>query len=877
MSHPDDSELAEFAQGNLAGAAMTSVESHLAACSDCRALVAQVVKVLSPARVYGPHRGLVVGRYVVLDSVGAGALGEVYSAHDSTLERTVALKWLYPSPTGLDRDALRAQLLLEARALAKVQHPNVVVVHDVLAHEEADVIVMELVQGARSLRLALGPTTPWQRTVELFRSAADGLAAAHDAGVIHRDFKPDNVLVDGSGRVVVVDFGLARQADVNPAGAQPTTATRSQLSGTPAYLAPERWSGAPADAAADQFSFCVSLYECLTGRLPFTQVAVEARLDEMRRGPPALPAEVSPQVVQVLRRGLAFDPKERWPSMREVRARLDAALQAPRRRRQRLLVGALVSLTAAVVALGAFQLRGRCESADAPVRDLWSAGRRDSVLRALLATNHPAAADLSRQTLKALDALATSLAEARRRACVATAYEGDSDALLAARQACLSRRLSDVDALLRGFETADGKVVERAVMAVESVSPPQACLESSLTNAEPAPAGAAGAGIEAVQGKVATMRAARLLGRVKDSVALGEATVREARAAGWKPLTSDALLEWSLGLDRLSKFDEARERGLEALELALLARDEAQAFDAAVALAYLDGVDRKQSEAGLTWVRLAKALVAPQSQRGSQAVRLGNVEAVLLMRADRAADAVPLLTTLARDVEAKGQLQTVNGARLYSNLSAALRESGRPAEGIEASQRSLALMEQVLSPSHPDVAAALNNLGSAQADLGKLDEAQGSFERSVELRERLFGPDALVLATPHYNLGELAFRRGDGATALEEYGRSRAIVEKTNGPDDDDAWDSKMGEGLALGLLGRHDEAVTLLEQTVPQLEKRRLPAWNVAQAKLGLATSLRALGRDEARVSALLAWVLALEGPRHDAQRSAAARLATR
>lgn len=876
MSHPDDSELAEFAQGDLAGPAMTSVESHLAACSDCRAIVAQLVKVLSPARVYGPHRGLVVGRYVVLDSVGAGALGEVYSAHDSTLERTVALKWLYPSPTARDRDALRAQLLLEARALAKVQHPNVVVVHDVLAHEEADVIVMELVQRARSLRVALGPTTPWPRTVTHFVSAADGLAAAHEAGVIHRDFKPDNVLLDGAGRVVVVDFGLARQSDVTPEGAE-ASITRSLVSGTPAYLAPERWKGAPADAAADQFSFCVSLYECLTGRLPFTQVAVDARLEEMKRGPAPLPPEVSAEVGQVLRRGLAFDAKARWPSMREVRACLDAALQAPRRRRQRLVVVALVTLTAGVVTLGVAQARGRCDSADAPVREVWSAARRDAVARGLLATNHPAAVDLSRQTLKALDALTASLAEARTRACVATASEGDSDALLASRQACLSRRLADVDALVRGFETADGKVVERAVMAVESVSPPQACLDSSLSNAEPAPVGAAGATVALVQGQVAAMRAARLLGRTKDSVALGEATVSQARAAGWRPLTSDALLEWSNGLDRLSKFDEAREKGLEALELALVAHDDGQAFDAAVALAYLDGIDRKQSEAGLTWVRLARALVAPAGQSGSQALRLGNVEAVLLMRADRAAEAVPLLTTLARDLEAKGQLETVNGARLYSNLSAALRESGRPADGIEASRRSIALMEKVLAPTHPDVAAAFNNLGSAQADFGQLEAAQVSFERSVELRERLFGPDALVLATPHYNLGEAAFRRGDGATALREYARSRAIVEKARGADDDDAWDSKMGEGLALGLLGRHDEAVALLQQVLPQLEQRRLPAWNVAQAKLGLATSLKALQRDEARVAALLTWVLALEGPRHQAQRELAARLAGR
>ena len=139
------------------------------------------------------------------------------------------------------------------------------------------------------------------------------------------------------------------------------------------------------------------------------------------------------------------------------------------------------------------------------------------------------------------------------------------------------------------------------------------------------------------------------------------------------------------------------------------------------------------------------------------------------------------------------------------------------------------------------------------------------------MREALFGPDALALATPHYNLGELAFRRGDGKTALEEYGRSRAIIEKSRGPDEDDVWDAKMGEALALGLLGQHAESVAQLEFVLPELVKRKLPAWNLAQAKLGLAGSLKALGKEPARVSALLKEVLALEGPRHALQREKA------
>lgn len=879
MTHPDDSALAEYAQGDLSGAPLLELEGHLGQCTDCRGLVAQLIKVLEPDVSHGPQKGLVVGRYVVLDAVGAGALGEVFSAWDSTLERTVALKWLYPSVAGRDRESLRARLVAEARALAKVQHPNVVAVYDVLAHEGTDVIVMELVQHAKSLRQALSTQRPWQHTVEHFLQAARGLAAAHDAQVIHRDFKPDNVLLDGHGRVVVVDFGLARHLDVELAPAGPGS-KRSGLSGTPAYLAPERWRGQAADAASDQFSFCVSLYECLAGRQPFEARVLDQRLAEVRAGPPSLAATaVNRRVEQAVRRGLSFEPSARWPSMAALRDELEAALTAPRRWQAAVGAGVALAVVSGLAGVGLAQSRARCDAADAPVKAVWTKARADGVSAAFLATKHPAAEALARSVLRGLSAYADDLSAMRTKACRATAFEGESDAVLTLRHACTSRRLSDLDALVKGLEAADGKAVERAVLAIESLAPPGECFDpSTLTAVEPMPGGPARAAVDAVVQRVSAVRAARLLGQTKDSVALAETVTDEARRVGWRPLLSDALLEWGAGLERLSKYDDARARMVEGLELALSANDARQAFAAAVALAYVDGVDRQKAESGATWVTLGRALLEPAKVRGSsEAIRLGNVEAVMALRADKADEGVARLTELERELTAIGQLHTVNGARLIVNLSGALRESGRPAEGVEAGTRALALLEEVLSPNHPDVAAAVNNLGSALADLGRLDEAEPYIRRSIALREALYGPEALALATPHYNLGELAFRRGDGKTALEAYGRSRAIIEKARGPDEDDVWDSKMGEGLALGLLGRHAEAVDLLEAVLPQVVTRKLPAWNIAQAKLGLASSLLALRRDPARVSLLLKDVLALEGPRHALQRQQAQALLDR
>ncbi len=868
--HPDDSQLAEYAQGDLTGLPLSEVEGHIAQCGECRGLVAQLIKVLAPEEAHGPRKGLVVGRYVVLDAIGAGALGEVFSAWDSTLERTVALKWLYPSVSGKDRDGLRQRLVAEARALAKVEHPNVVSVYDVLAHERADVIVMELVQHARSLRAVMDGTRAWQRTVTRFIAAADGLVAAHAAGVIHRDFKPDNVLLDGAGRVVLVDFGLARTSDPG-ALAHGTTSKHSTVSGTPAYLSPERWQGRAADEASDQFSFCVSLWECLCGTVPFQAIDLPGRLEEIGKGPPSLPG-VNARVGAALRRGLSTEPTARWPSMKALRDELRASLEVPKRRRVYAGGAALLAVSGGLFLLGARQIRTRCDAADAPVRAVWTAARRDAVTTSFEATKHPAATALAARVVQLVGDTVEALASTRKRACVATTFEGDSDALLSARQTCVARRVSDIDALVHGFEAADGRAVERAVGAVESLAPAGDCFEASLGVTDPIPSGSARAAVDATIAKVASVRAMRLLGKMKDSVSLAETVAAEARAAGWRPLTSDALLEWGHGLQRLQKYDDARLKQVEALELAMTARDEKQAFAAAVALAYLDGVERKRAESGATWLTLANALSEPARVQGTpEALRLANVQAVMLIRADKAAEAAVLLSRLEQELGKAGQLETVNGGRVLTNLGGALRESGHPAEGVEASKRSLVVMEKVLSANHPDVATAVNNLGSALADLERFDEAAPYFQRSVELREQLFGKDALVLATPHYNLGELAFRRGDGKTALEEYGLSLRIVERAQGPDHDDVWDSRMGEGLALGLLGRHDAAVDALERVLPELEKRQLPAWNIAQAKLGLAQSLRALRRDEPRVVSLLTSIKRLAGPRHEAQRAKA------
>jgi serine/threonine protein kinase len=225
-------------------------------------------------------RGTQVGRYVLLDAVGSGGMGVVYAAYDPELDRKVAIKLLRFDRLGSEageRDRLRLQR--EAQAIARLSHPNVVHVYDVGTFGDQVFVAMEFVAGRTLRQWAEEEPRPWREVVDRFALAGRGLAAAHAAGLIHRDFKPDNVLLGDDGRVRVVDFGLARPAGQQPAPEGERTPSGGTLAhpltewgvvvGTPAYMAPEQLRGEASDERSDQLSFCVSLYETLYGERPF--------------------------------------------------------------------------------------------------------------------------------------------------------------------------------------------------------------------------------------------------------------------------------------------------------------------------------------------------------------------------------------------------------------------------------------------------------------------------------------------------------------------------------------------------------------------------------------------------------------------------------
>src|SRR6218665_1994848 len=354
---PDENELLEWEQGRLSAKAVARLEAHLDGCAACCAVVAglrgegalsaeglEPMAPLGPGGTPGP--GARVGRYVLLRRVGEGGMGVVFAAYDPDLDREVALKLLKPGAV-TDAEA-RGRLVREAQALARLSHPNVVIVHDVGQDDDTVFLAMELVRG-RTLRhwLAEAPR-PWREVLSRFLQAGQGLAAAHAVGLVHRDFKPDNVLLGDDGQVRVTDFRLARAGPSllsppepwereAPAPGGDTLAGVRQ--GTPAYMSPEQWRGLRADARSDQFSFCVALYEALFGQRPFAGGTTGERVRALREGrvtPPPRGSRVPrgacvPGAVPIaVRRVLAVEPASRHPSLDALLARLESGSRARR-------------------------------------------------------------------------------------------------------------------------------------------------------------------------------------------------------------------------------------------------------------------------------------------------------------------------------------------------------------------------------------------------------------------------------------------------------------------------------------------------------------------------------------------------------------------
>ncbi|MFY0538877.1 WD40 repeat domain-containing serine/threonine protein kinase [Nannocystis pusilla] len=307
---------------------------------------------LVESRLVNPDSAPRLGRFILLEPVGRGGMGTVFAAFDPQLERKVAVKILHPQHSS-DR------LLQEAKALAKVEDHNILTIYEVGEHQGRAYIAMELLDGHSLGELQRRQRVPWRRWVQLYSAAGRGLDSAHRAGLVHRDFKPDNVLVARDGRVVVADFGLASEAPTlrdsslgHRRHLEESFAPPRQQPGTVLYMAPEQLSGGVCDARSDQYSFCLALWQAMHGEVPLVP---RWRYDLRAWQSLGLKRQRTPLWVRrLLLRGLHPDPNERWPSMQALVEQLQ---RDPGRQLRRAALVVMIGLLIVAVACTVFRLQ----------------------------------------------------------------------------------------------------------------------------------------------------------------------------------------------------------------------------------------------------------------------------------------------------------------------------------------------------------------------------------------------------------------------------------------------------------------------------------------------------------------------------------------
>ncbi|MEZ4383837.1 MAG: tetratricopeptide repeat protein [Nannocystaceae bacterium] len=814
-----------------------------------------------------------LGRFLVLRQAGAGGMGVVYVAYDPELDRKVAVKLLHPNVSGSDREAnARVRLIREAKALARLSHPNVVSVYDVGTYRGRVFIAMEFIQGVSLSAWLFEERRAPAEVVARLVAAGRGLAAAHREGLVHGDFKPDNILVDEAGRVRVVDFGLASAPDEGSGSGEARRAALSDslpidlsaritrsgaFAGTPAYLAPEQFDGAHRSARSDQFSFCVSLYEGLYGARPFAGEDVKALRHAIWCGPPPEPREraVPAWLRRIVLRGLSVDPAERFPDMDALLAALE---RDPSRRRRRIALGIAVAAAIVVAALAyrgylirsLAERQGLCAGAQEELVGVWDPARRRAAEAAFLATGLPYAVDAWERTAARLDARADAWVAMHGEACRATHLRGEqSAALLDLRMACLQRRLVETRSLVDVLADADAGVVENAAQAVERLGDLDACADAaSLLSAQaPARSEAAQAAVAELRELLARARALEVTARLDAARALAEQAVGAAEAVGEGPLIAEALLVRGRILEGLGD-PQATAALRDAFFAAEATRDDVLPARAALELMH-SAVQRLDLEGGEMWSRHLAALTerlgdARPSARRTLEAEHASVLGTLHVHAGRL-DAAESAYRRALALSPADDDADHRVAGIYNNLGNLHVRRGALAEAAVELERSAALYRELLGAKHPRVAIALNNLGELALRQGAFAEADAAYREAREILVAALGPRHPNVGVVENNLGDVAIERREHDAAIDHYERARAIFTATIGEGTPPLAYPLTGLAEAKLARGEVEGARALLEEALP-LREGGSPQ-DLAHTRFALARALVADDRGRA------------------------------
>ena len=753
--------------------------------------------------------GTRVGQFVIERVVGRGGMGVVYAATDVDLHRRVAIKFLLPL-SGRHQATTTERLVREAQAIAALSHPNVVNAYVVDTDAGRPYMAMEYVDGG-TLRQWLGAhRRTWRQIVEVFVEAGRGLAAAHAAGLVHRDFKPDNVLMDHE-RVRVADFGLAGMANSASARAH-TEPTGTLAFGTPKYMAPEYRNDCEFDARSDQYSFCVSLQEALA-------------LTEESGRPRPRGGSVPRRVRRVVERGTRDAPAERFRDMPALITELENALSIARRR---WLVGAVVAVMAGVGAawLAIPDSPSLCARADDQLLGVWDQDKRTAIRRAFNRSGRTHAGDSFHRVATRLDAYATEWLAAHTAACEAThVHATQTAALLDRRMHCLDRRLSALAALTTVLEQAGPEVVDESITAVDSLAPLSVCADlERLSQAMPPPEDPAKrSAAAALRKQIDHADALEKAGQYDEGLAAALALQSQITATQHWPLSS----YWLVTVGRLqnnsgdAKAAEATLR--RAVHAAAKAKDDVTTARAWLLLIHAIGFEQGRIADALALRGSVEAAAARTGDHPGVIQGMGYTFGVLLLENGAYAEArqqleralavfgepdrddgptVRTLEVLAAVSQSTGDLERANReyrdvvvraervfgsnhpafAAFADNFGTLLADQGRYAEALEQHQRALAILGGANAVPRRDVAVTLHNIARVYSGLGQIVRARDYGRRALDIKMKVLGREHISVAATLNNLGVFEQQSGRDNQARDYFERALKIRQRMLAP-----------------------------------------------------------------------------------------------
>jgi eukaryotic-like serine/threonine-protein kinase len=835
-------------------------------------------------------RGSTVGRYTVLEKIGSGGMGVVYAAFDPQLDRKVALKVMHPRSAGTDHSrGSRQRLLREAQAMAKLSHPNVITVHDVGTFGQRVFVAMEFIEGCTLRAWLTSQTREWSDVVDAFVEAGRGLAAAHAAGLVHRDFKPDNVLMgmtgggggQTDGRVIVMDFGLARQAsaraaktvrdpersqDSRPANDELSLTRTGALLGTPAYMAPEQHKSDPVGPAADQFSFCVALWEGLYGERPFggTNVtAIAMHVLEGRIRPPPRDAQVPTWLRDVMTRGLSVAPSDRFASMDALLAELQR--DPPQDNRPWIVAAVATVLASAIVGVYLVSKSAAaptCDDAGDHVAKVWNETRSRQVRDALTRPTLPYAEVSARNALAVIDAYTERWARVHSEACAMNrkSRRAESTGPGETGMRCADERLAELDALLDALslEPAD-TAVDRAVHAALALTPPEHCLDlRDPRTADETPK------LRQIATELPIARALLLTGRAREALEAG--TVLADLAASADDTRREAEIMLVVADAHLENGDlPAAERSLRR-SIAAASSAGSDEIEAGAWIRMVDIVGLRHHDV-VHARRLALAAESsiaragnPPSLRADLLVLLGSMNLAEGSHQDALRDFDRALA-IRREHLGSNHLALASAG---VGVGVALDGLGRHTEAIEHLGSVLSTREQVLGTQHPLCGSTLSHLGAAMLGANEIRRATATLIRArmildpegdVTVDEL---PDSGSASTPGVdtttqydrNLAVVLDRLGLAMRATEKTDaaarlHTQAAAMMTTSPDSHRDLAYPLGNlGLALTEQGRSKDALPHLQRALELAESTLAPGHDVRGIlHLNLANAAWAVG----------------------------------